>query len=117
MGGEVSTHGDMYSFGIILLEMFSGKRPTNELFGGNFTLHSYIESALPERVLEVADEKILHNGLRIGFPVAECLKLVLEVGLRCCVESPVNRLAMSEAVKELTTIRERFFRSRRRATH
>ncbi|ESQ39563.1 hypothetical protein EUTSA_v10000757mg [Eutrema salsugineum] len=117
MGGQISIHGDVYSFGILLLEMFSGKRPTNELFGGNFTLHSYIKSALPERVLDVMDELILHNGLRIGFPVAECLKMVLEVGLKCCVESPMNRLAMSEAVKELISIRERFFKSRRRDRH
>lgn len=117
MGGQVSTHGDMYSFGILLLEMFSGKRPTNELFGGNFTLHSYIESVLPGRMLDVADEVVLHNGLRIGFPVPDCLKLVFEVGLRCCEEYPVNRLAMGEALKELITIRERFFRSRRRARH
>ncbi|KAF3499497.1 hypothetical protein F2Q69_00041785 [Brassica cretica] len=106
MGGQVSTHGDMYSFGILLLEMFSGKRPTNELFGGNFTLYSYIESALPGRVLDVADEVVLH-----------CLKLVFEVGLRCCEEYPVNRLAMGEALKELITIREKFFRSKRRARH
>ncbi|ESQ39564.1 hypothetical protein EUTSA_v10001203mg [Eutrema salsugineum] len=117
MGGQISIHGDVYSFGILLLEMFSGKRPTNELFGGNFTLHNYIKYALPERVLEVADEIILHNGLRIGFPVAECLKMVLEVGLKCCEESPMNRLAMSEAVKELISVRERFFKARRGARH
>ncbi|KAJ4901634.1 Leucine-rich repeat protein kinase family protein [Raphanus sativus] len=117
MGGQISTHGDVYSFGILLIEMFSGKRPTNELFGGNFTLCSYIKSALPEQVLDVADEVILHNGLRIGFPIAECLTLVFELGLRCCDESPANRLAMSEAGKELISIRERFFRSRRRARH
>ncbi|KAG2302273.1 hypothetical protein Bca52824_030924 [Brassica carinata] len=115
IGGQISTHGDVYSFGILVLEMFSGKRPTNEVFGENFTLCSYIKSALPERVLEVADECILQNGLRIGFPTAKCLTLILEVGLRCCEESPMSRLAMSEAVKELISIREIFFRSRRRA--
>ncbi|WZZ13885.1 hypothetical protein YC2023_106974 [Brassica napus] len=114
-GGHISTHGDVYSFGILVLEMFSGKRPTNEVFGENFTLCSYVKSALPERVLEVADEFILHSGLRIGFPAAKCLTLVFEVGLRCCEESPMSRLAMSEAVKELISIRESFFRSRRRA--
>ncbi|XP_048596586.1 probable LRR receptor-like serine/threonine-protein kinase At3g47570 [Brassica napus] len=115
LGGQISTHGDVYSFGILVLEMFSGKRPTNEVFGENFTLCSYVKSALPERVLEVADEFILHSGLRIGFPAAKCLTLVFEVGLRCCEESPMSRLAMSEAVKELISIRESFFRSRRRA--
>ncbi|ESQ37537.1 hypothetical protein EUTSA_v10002388mg [Eutrema salsugineum] len=112
MGGQPSIHGDVYSFGVLLLEMFTGKRPTNELFGGNLTLYSFTKSALPERVLDIADGSILHNG---GFPVAECLALVLEVGLRCCEESPTNRLETSEATKELISIRERFFKARRTA--
>ena len=113
MGGEISVHGDAYSFGILIFEMFSGKRPTDEMFGGDFTLRSCIRSALPEQVLDIADELILHNGLRIGFPVVECLTKVLEVGLGCSEESPGNRLKMSEVVKELILIRERFFKSRR----
>ncbi|EFH52110.1 hypothetical protein ARALYDRAFT_323370 [Arabidopsis lyrata subsp. lyrata] len=115
MGGQPSIQGDVYSFGVLLLEMFTGKRPTNELFGGNFTLHSYTKSALPERVLDVADESILHIGLRVGFPIVECLKFFFEVGLMCCEEVPSNRLAMSEVLKELISIRERFFRARRTA--
>ncbi|VVB04752.1 unnamed protein product [Arabis nemorensis] len=111
MGGQPSIYGDVYSFGVLILEMFTGKRPTNELFGGNFTLISYTKSALPERVLDIVDKSILHSGLRVGFPVVECLTLVYEVGLRCCEESPTNRLATSEVVKELILIRERFFKS------
>ncbi|WZZ34704.1 hypothetical protein YC2023_018105 [Brassica napus] len=45
MGG---IHGDRYSFGVLLLETFTGKRPTSELFEGNYTLHSYTKSALPD---------------------------------------------------------------------
>ena len=115
MGGQPTIHGDVYSFGVLLLEMFTGKRPTNELFGGNFTLNSYTKSALPERVLDAVDKSILQNGLKVGFPVVECLTLVLEVGLRCCEESPANRLATSEAKKELISIRERFFQATRTA--
>ncbi|XP_018476975.2 probable LRR receptor-like serine/threonine-protein kinase At3g47570 [Raphanus sativus] len=115
MGGEISVHGDVYSFGILIFEMFSGKRPTDEMFGGDLTLRSCIRSALPEQVLDVADELVLHNGLRIGFPAAECLTNVLEVGLGCSEESPANRLGMSEVVKELISIKERFFKTRRGA--
>ncbi|CAN6806555.1 unnamed protein product [Brassica oleracea] len=100
MGGEISVHGDAYSFGILILEMFSGKRPTDEMFGGDFTLRSCIRSSLPEQVLDVADESVLHYGLRIGFPVAECLTKVLELGLGCSEESPANRLGMSEVAKD-----------------
>ncbi|CAL9247675.1 unnamed protein product [Arabidopsis halleri] len=115
MGGQPSIYGDVYSFGVLLLEMFTGKRPTNELFGGNFTLHSYAKSGLPERVMDIADNSILHSGLRVGFPIVECLTSILEVGLRCSEEYPANRLAMSGAAKELISIRERFFKTRRTA--
>ncbi|KAG2333398.1 hypothetical protein Bca52824_004578 [Brassica carinata] len=98
MGGEISVHGDAYSFGILILEMFSGKRPTDEMFGGDLTLRSCIRSALPEQVLDVADESVLHNGLRIGFSAAECLTKILEVGVGCSEESPANRLGMSEVI-------------------
>ncbi|KAL0843562.1 hypothetical protein Bca101_016807 [Brassica carinata] len=117
MGGGISVHGDAYSFGILIFEMFSGKRPTDEMFGGDFTLRSCIRSALPEKVLDLADEMVLQNGLRIGFPAAECLTKVLEVGLGCSEESPANRLEMSEVVKELISIKERFFKVRRGTRH
>ncbi|KAF8094155.1 hypothetical protein N665_0369s0038 [Sinapis alba] len=116
MGGQPSIHGDVYSFGVLLMEMFTGKRPTNEFFEGNFTLYSYTKSALPERVMNIVDT-MFQRGLRVGFPVAECLTMALELALRCCEELPRNRLAMSEVVKELIIIRERFFKTRRTARH
>ncbi|TYI07959.1 hypothetical protein ES332_A10G263000v1 [Gossypium tomentosum] len=37
---ELSTNGDVYSYGILLLEMLTGKRPTNERFKEGLSLHN-----------------------------------------------------------------------------
>ncbi|XP_048637102.1 probable LRR receptor-like serine/threonine-protein kinase At3g47570 [Brassica napus] len=117
MGGKPSREGDLYSFGVLLLEMFSGKRPTDELFVEGFTLRSYTESALAaEHVLEIADTSILSGEIhnKNMSAIAECLKMVFNVGIRCCEQSPTDRMTMAQALPELVSLRERFLRTNMR---
>jgi hypothetical protein len=51
MGNEISTYGDIYSYDILLLEMFTAKRPTDDMFNDSLTLHDFVKAALPEKVL------------------------------------------------------------------
>ncbi|XP_010541447.1 PREDICTED: putative receptor-like protein kinase At3g47110 isoform X2 [Tarenaya hassleriana] len=106
MGGQPSIMGDVYSFGILLLEMFTGKRPTDELFVDNLSLHNFAKAALLGRVLDIAEGSILREA-EVG--TAECLKLVIEVGVKCSEESPMNRIVMAESLNELVSVRDRFF--------
>ncbi|KAM0019497.1 putative protein kinase RLK-Pelle-LRR-XII-1 family [Helianthus debilis subsp. tardiflorus] len=48
LGNEVSTGGDIYSYGILLLEMLTGKKPVDPMFEGELGLHSYARSALAD---------------------------------------------------------------------
>ncbi|KAA8539595.1 hypothetical protein F0562_026287 [Nyssa sinensis] len=66
MGSEVSTSGDVYSYGILLLEMFTGKRPTDEMFSDGLSLHNYVKMALPERVEVIADPILIQQGEEEG---------------------------------------------------
>ena len=59
MGGEASTEGDMYSYGIFLLEMFLRKRPTDEMFKDGLNLHNFAKMALPERLVQIVDPILL----------------------------------------------------------
>ncbi|XP_031250752.1 probable LRR receptor-like serine/threonine-protein kinase At3g47570 [Pistacia vera] len=61
MGSEVSTQGDVYSYGILLLEMFTGKRPTDEMFNGDMNLHDFVKTAILERVIEIVDPVLLQE--------------------------------------------------------
>ena len=53
MGNEVSTYGDIYSYGILLLEMFTGKRLTDNMFKDSLNFHEFAKENLPERVIDI----------------------------------------------------------------
>ena len=59
MGSEVSIEGDVYSFGVFLLEMFLGKRPTDEMFKDDLNLHNFVKMALPEWLVQIVDPTLL----------------------------------------------------------
>ncbi|KAM7518976.1 hypothetical protein LguiB_017938 [Lonicera macranthoides] len=55
LGSEVSVYGDVYSFGILLLEMVTGKRPTDEMFKDGLNLHEFSKMALSKPLIESID--------------------------------------------------------------
>ncbi|PKI39573.1 hypothetical protein CRG98_040043 [Punica granatum] len=55
MGSETSTVGDVYSFGILLLELFTGKRPIDEMFNECLNLHNFAKKALSGHLEETVD--------------------------------------------------------------
>ena len=59
MGGKASIEADVYSYGILLLEMFLGKRPTNDMFKDGLNLHNFAKMALPEKLVQIVDPILL----------------------------------------------------------
>ncbi|CAN1779949.1 Probable LRR receptor-like serine/threonine-protein kinase At3g47570 [Linum perenne] len=55
MGMPVSIEGDVYSYGILVLEMFTGKRPTNEMFKDGTNLRDFVKEAFPDGITSVVD--------------------------------------------------------------
>ncbi|KZV51083.1 putative LRR receptor-like serine/threonine-protein kinase [Dorcoceras hygrometricum] len=43
--GNVSTRCDVYSYGIMLLEIMTGKRPSDEMFDGQLNLKNWVQTA------------------------------------------------------------------------
>ena len=59
MENEVLTYGDVYSYGILLLEMFTGKRPIDNIFQDSLNLHNFVKGALSERIADIIDPTLL----------------------------------------------------------
>ncbi|CAN6568954.1 unnamed protein product [Malus baccata var. baccata] len=110
MGSEVSTSGDVYSYGILLLEMLTGKRPTDDMFKDGLNLQSFVVNAVPEHVEEICDPLLLQkeekNGGDQRQKVEECLISLARIGVAYSAAMPRERKDMTIVVSELCLIRD-----------
>lgn len=60
MGSQASKEGDVYSYGILVLEMFTSRRPTNEIFKDGLNLHTFVKNALMhEQLSQIVDPTVV----------------------------------------------------------
>lgn len=122
MGVRPSTSGDVYSFGILLLEMFTGRRPTDNIFKEDFNLQKFVKSELSKGTTRILDQLIfcgeVGEGMDkegkwrdCGIDQAECLISVFEIALICSAESPKDRKDMNGVARDLLSIRDRFLKT------
>ncbi|XP_027090478.1 probable LRR receptor-like serine/threonine-protein kinase At3g47570 [Coffea arabica] len=123
LDAEVSSSGDVYSFGILMLEMMTGKKPTHPLFAGGLDLHRYVEMATPEHVMDIVDPVLLcedykrataANSICISLGetksslLEQCLISLLKVGLACSMHLPEDRMNITQVVNTLKSIKDTF---------
>ncbi|KAL5708780.1 non-specific serine/threonine protein kinase [Ranunculus cassubicifolius] len=116
LGAEVSTKGDMYSYGILLLEMFTGRRPTDQMFRNGLNLHEFSKKVLPHGVMDIVDSTILleqidNEATYSVYELKECLSSLMKIGVECSLELMVDRMDIKDVLKELHSIKELHFSS------
>ncbi|XP_058199767.1 receptor kinase-like protein Xa21 isoform X2 [Rhododendron vialii] len=109
--GIVSTRGDVYSYGILLLETFSRKKPVDEMFVAEMSLRQWVKESLHCAVIDVIDANMLRRGDE-HFTVKEhCVKSIMELAVSCCAESPEQRVNVKDVLTTLTKIRVEFLKN------
>ncbi|KAL6282451.1 hypothetical protein ACE6H2_013380 [Prunus campanulata] len=115
--GMVSTRGDVYSFGIVVMETFTRRKPTNEMFDGEMNIKQWIANSLvlPDaKIDDVVDANLLGIGTKHEdddhVRKRDCISAIMRLALTCCAESPEERISMKEVVATLNKIKTKFLK-------
>jgi len=113
MGCKISTSGDVYSFGVLLLEMLTAKRPTDKLFGNDLGLHKYVDLAFPDKISEILDPQMQNKEDEIlcNLHMQNYIIPLVKIGLMCSMESPKDRPAMQDVCAKIVAIQEGFIQT------
>ncbi|XP_062150844.1 receptor-like serine/threonine-protein kinase SD1-6 [Alnus glutinosa] len=95
--GLYSIKSDVFSFGVLLLEIISGKKNTGFYNSSSLNLLRYAwELWIDDRSLELINPTI-------GYPSSSSLPLrLINIGLLCVQESPTDRPTMPDVVSMIS---------------
>ncbi|KAL3641394.1 hypothetical protein CASFOL_016362 [Castilleja foliolosa] len=102
--GKVSTNGDVYSYGILLLEIFTSKKPTDDMFSDEMSLKDWVHKAIQENAVS----EVVVLNLLAREDQHECVSSILSLAMKCLVVSPNERINMIETVATLQKIKAKF---------
>ncbi|TVT96858.1 hypothetical protein EJB05_57936, partial [Eragrostis curvula] len=113
-GNMVSIQGDIYSYGILVLETVTGKRPTDSRFRQGLSLREHVDLALQNRVTDAVDTRLsldVENELHTRGDAPYKKKIdsivsLLELGMSCTQELPSSRMPTEGIIKELLAIKD-----------
>ncbi|MED6197973.1 hypothetical protein PIB30_061812 [Stylosanthes scabra] len=116
-GYPVSAEGDIYSYGILLLEMITGKKPTDSMFSEVLCLHKFCKMAILEGITDIVDlrlltvfdegEKRITRQQNMEDNILECLVSFARIGVACSQEFPIYRMSIKDVIIELRGIKQK----------
>ncbi|XP_065849024.1 probable LRR receptor-like serine/threonine-protein kinase At3g47570 isoform X1 [Euphorbia lathyris] len=103
--GLVSIKGDIYSFGILLIETFTRKRPTDEMFNEDMSMKKWVKDSVPFGVTQLVDPNLLRVNERHYLAKIDCTSSIMNLALKCCVDVPKERIGIKDVLITLNKIK------------
>ncbi|CAM6050152.1 unnamed protein product [Sphagnum compactum] len=99
---QVTPKVDIYSFGVVLLELLTGKRPVDPSFGESHHITSWVLSIIRQNCPTTNDELLDSRLLSMATELQKIQMIhVLKVAISCTKYAPLERLTMAEVVEAL----------------
>jgi serine/threonine protein kinase len=108
MSKEISTKGDVYSFGVLLLEMITGYRPTDEKLKDGISLQDFVGQSFPNNIDEIVSPVMVQDSINAAKVMQNCILPLVKIGLSCSMASPKERPGMDEVCNKILTIKHIF---------
>ncbi|KAI7726881.1 hypothetical protein M8C21_003329 [Ambrosia artemisiifolia] len=98
----------------MLMEIFTRKSPTDEMFVGDLSLKTWVQSAFPNNLDQVLDpdlhqvpDEFCSDSQSMRFKLQlDCLTTLIGVALSCTSDSPEGRITIAEALRKLKCVKD-----------
>lgn len=105
LGGLVSTKCDVYSFGIMIMEVFTRMSPNNEMFGENLNLKNWVKDYMPNGLAQIIDANLVEKSDDYFLEKLDCISSIMKVAQNCTMDSPKERSNIQDVLVALKKIK------------
>ena len=100
LGGCVTTKGDVYSYGVVIWELLTRKKPIHNMFVEGMNLQKWVGIHFPNQVGEVVDRSLLRSTSTIieEYMELNCVSHLVSLGLIYTKYSLEGRPTMNDIV-------------------
>ncbi|KAI9074190.1 hypothetical protein K1719_043844 [Acacia pycnantha] len=109
--GIISFKGDVYSYGILLMQILTRKKPTDEMFVQGLSLKDWVSNSTPHSIINIIDANLLPRDDQNIDIILSHISPLLELALDCCIDLPEARINMKDVVVKLNKIKTSFIKN------
>ncbi|XP_059310896.1 receptor kinase-like protein Xa21 [Lycium ferocissimum] len=105
--GLISKRFDVYSYGIMLLETSTKKKPNDEMFTGDLNFRSCAHNLLPDELDQIINVDLLTLDEENLSQKLQSVSSIMELAMNCTTNIPVERMNMIDVVAALKRIKQK----------